>query len=131
MRRVDRRTNALPTNRPMDTASYRCALAHIKTIQNVFSYNFKHGSASSTALLLHRSYFAASAAAVCRGLNHASLPLAVVLTRPVCNHRKYQPGSDRLTETLSCIVERYPVCYTETDRRDRQTDRPSIPSQFF
>ena len=33
MRRVDRRTNALPdqpTNRPTDTASYRGALSHLK-----------------------------------------------------------------------------------------------------
>ena len=36
MRRVDRRTNALPTDRqtdrPTDTASYRGALAHLKNI---------------------------------------------------------------------------------------------------
>ena len=35
MRRVDRRTNALPTNRqtdrPTDTASYRGALSHLKS----------------------------------------------------------------------------------------------------
>ena len=38
VRRVDRRTNALPdqqtnqlTNRPMDTASYRGALSHLKS----------------------------------------------------------------------------------------------------
>ena len=31
MRRVDRRTNALQTNRPTDTASYRGALAHLKS----------------------------------------------------------------------------------------------------
>ena len=34
MRRADRQTNALPdrpTNRPMDTASYRGALSHLKT----------------------------------------------------------------------------------------------------
>ena len=39
------------------------------------------------------------------------------------NLRKNRPASDRLTETPSCIVNRYPVCNTETDRRDRQTDR--------
>ena len=42
---------------------------------------------------------------------------------PVGNLRKNRPASDRLTETPSCIVNRYPVCNAETDRRDRQTDR--------
>jgi len=36
VRRVDRQTNALPTNlpsdRPTDTASYRGALAHLKSV---------------------------------------------------------------------------------------------------
>ena len=31
MRRVDRRTNALPTDRPTDTASHRGALSHLKS----------------------------------------------------------------------------------------------------
>ena len=38
MRRVDRRTNALPdrpTNRPTDTASYRGALSHLKIKERV------------------------------------------------------------------------------------------------
>ena len=43
------------------------------------------------------------------------------------NHRNYRPRSDTLTETLSCIIDQYPVCYTETDRRVRQTDRQADP----
>ena len=44
MRRVDRRTNALqtdrPTDQPTDTASYRGALSHLKKNQQRFQFGF-------------------------------------------------------------------------------------------
>ena len=63
MRRVDRRTNALQTDRPTDTASYRGALSHLKRKAVTWRTPpapLEHFSGLSLALRYH---FAGSAAA--------------------------------------------------------------------